>query len=71
MYVGVGLLGSGLKILEMVDALALNGHEQLLEALEQRYQPADQVALYRTQLWAKHQCPKESPGEFSDKWRGR
>lgn len=66
MYLGVSLSGSPLKILETVDALAADGYEQLLEVLEQRYQQADQVALYRTQLQAKHQGPKETLGDFGD-----
>lgn len=45
MYLGVSLSGSALKILETVDASAPVGYEQLLEALDRRYQPADQVAL--------------------------
>lgn len=50
MYLGMSLSGSVLKILETVDASAPDGYEQLLEVLERRYQPADQVALYWTQL---------------------
>lgn len=43
-----------------------NGYEQLLEALEWRYQLADQVALYWTQLQAKYLGPKEALGDFRD-----
>lgn len=42
----VSLSGSALKILEREDASALEGYEQLLEALECRYQPADQISLF-------------------------
>lgn len=34
--------------------------------MEGRYQPPDQVSLYRTQLRAKNQDPKESLGEIGD-----
>lgn len=53
MYLGVSLSGSALKILETVDALVPDGYERLLEALERRYQPPDQVSLYRApkSLW--------------------
>lgn len=57
MYLGVSWSGSALKILETVDASVPDGYKQLLEVLERRYQPEDQVALYRAQLWAMHQGP--------------
>lgn len=68
MYLGVSLSGSALKILETVDSSGSElGYYQLLEALEQRYQPVDQVALYQTQLRAKHQAPGELLGDFSNR----
>lgn len=62
MYRRVSLLGSVLKILEMVDAFTPHGYDCLLVTLEHQYQPPDRVSLYRTQLRAKHQFTQELLG---------
>lgn len=64
---GVSLDGSALKLLEKVDAAAEGGFARLVDALEQRYQPADQIALYRTQLRSLRQSPKETLGDLGDR----
>lgn len=58
--------------LETVCALASASYKQLLEVLERRYQSADQVALYRTQLQTKQKGLKETLGDFGDvvRWSG-
>lgn len=53
LYLGVSLDGSTLKLLEKVDASSKGGFTQLVSALQQCYQPADQISLYWTQLLSK------------------
>lgn len=39
----------------------------MVDALEQRYQPANQISLYWTQLRTMQQSPKESLGDLGDR----
>lgn len=63
--------GMYLGVLETVAASAQDGYERLLEALGHWYQPPDQVSLYQTQLWAKHQGTKSHWGSSETWWNAQ
>ena len=47
LYLGVSLSGPARRLLSGVDLGAADGLERLIAALERRFQPRDQEAIYR------------------------
>ena len=66
LYLGVSLSGPARRLLSGVDLGAADGLERLIAALERRFQPRDQEAIYRAQLKARRQQKGESISQLSD-----
>ena len=66
LYLGVSLSGPARRLLSGVDHGAADGLERLIAALERRFQPRDQEAIYRAQLKARRQQKGESISQLSD-----
>lgn len=66
LYLGVSLAGPARRLLSGIDLDATDGLDQLVAALERRFQPRDQEAIFRAQLKSKRQQKGESISKLSD-----
>ena len=66
LYLAVSLSGPPRCLLSGVDLEAADVLERLIAALERRFQPRDQEAIYRTQFKARWQQKGESISQLSD-----
>ena len=66
LYLGVSLSGPARRLLSGIDLGAPDGLSRLIAALERRFQPRDQEAIFRAQLKSSRQQKGETVSQVSD-----